>query len=200
MALHTQFRRKLDQLWKRQTAEIHALLKPKRGRPLAFTRAARNRMIGDLLELASDSLCRRIARSSFGETLLARRLYHLKGHGPRARGESLVAFAKAMNAIIDHPVVYAFWRGRRCLYVGKGLRLSRLVSHRKSYGREADSVEVFFIRSKSFLPQAECLATHLFDPRDFAVRPARAAWGKKCPVCLRHDRIRRELFGLFAMR
>jgi predicted ArsR family transcriptional regulator len=38
MALHTQFRRKLDHLWQRQTAEIHALLKPKRGRPLAFTR------------------------------------------------------------------------------------------------------------------------------------------------------------------
>lgn len=32
-----------------------------------------------------------------------------------------------------------------------------------------------------------------------AVRPARAAWGKKCPVCVRHDQDRRELFRLFTM-
>ena len=196
MALHTQFRRKLDHLWQRQTAEIHALLKPKRGRPLAFTRTARNRMIGDLLELAAAILRRRLARDSFAETLLDRRLFHLKGRGQRARGESLVEFAKTLSG----PIVYAFWRGRRCLYIGKGLKPTRLAFHRKSYGREADAVEVFFVRSKSFLPKAECLATHLLDPRDFAMRPARAAWGKKCPVCVRHDRIRRELFGLFAMR
>lgn len=196
MALHTQFHRKLDQLWQRQATEIHTLLKPKRGRPLAFTRKARNRMIGDLLELAAAILRKRLARDSFAETILDRRLFHLKGRGKQARGESLVEFAKAISG----PIVYAFWRGRRCLYVGKGLRPSRLAFHRKSYGREANSVEVFFVRSRSFLPKAECLATHLLAPRDFAVRPAREAWGKKCPVCARHDQIRRELFGLFAMR
>ena len=98
------------------------------------------------------------------------------------------------------PIVYAFWKGKKCLYVGKGAKPTRLLTHRKSYGREAESVELWFVRSKSFLPQAECLATHLFQPRDLAMRPSRAAWGKKCPVCVRHDEIRRELSGLFAMR
>ncbi|MFY9342457.1 MAG: hypothetical protein WAT39_08200 [Planctomycetota bacterium] len=196
MALHTQFHRKLDHLWKRQTENLRALIKPKPGMPLAFTRKTRNRLIGDLLELATAVLLRRLARRAFHDTFVKRRLFHLRGRGRLARGESLVSFAKSLPGSI----VYAFWQGNRCLYVGKGRKASRLVSHRKSYGREADAVEVFLVRSKSYLPRAECLATHLFEPRDLAIRPSRAAWGKRCPVCARHDRVRRELYGLFAMR
>ncbi|MBL9076005.1 MAG: hypothetical protein JNL08_00795 [Planctomycetes bacterium] len=196
MALHTQFHRKLDQLWKRKTATLRSLIKPKPGMPLGFTRKTRDRMIGDLLELATQALLRRDARRSFKDAVVKRRLFHLRGRGRLARGESLASFAKTLSG----PIVYAFWRGRHCLYVGKGKRPSRLVSHRKSYGREADSVEVYFVRSRSYLPKAECLATHLFQPRDLAMRPSRAAWGKNCPICSRHDRIRRELFGLFALR
>lgn len=196
MALHTQFHRKLDQLWKRQTENLRSLIKPKPGKPLAFTRVTRNRLIAQLLELATQVLLRRSARRAFQETYVKRRLFHLRGHGPRARGDSLVTFSKSLSG----PIVYAFWKGKHCLYVGKGHKPSRLKSHRKSYGREADSVEVYFVRSRTFLPKAECLATHMFEPRDLAVRPSRVAWGKKCPVCARHDQIRRELFGLFAMR
>lgn len=196
MAFHTQFHRKLDQLWKRQTENLRALIKPKPGMRLAFTRQKRNRLIDDLLELATAALLRRLARRAFKDTYVKRRLFHLKGRGRVARGQSLVPFSKSLSG----PIVYAFWKGRRCLYVGKGRRPSRLKSHRKSYGREAESVEVFIVRSKSYLPKAECLATHRFKPRDLAIRPSREAWGKKCPVCVRHDRIRRELFGLFAMR
>lgn len=196
MALHTQFHRKLDQLWRRQTAELRALIKPKPGMPLAFTRKTRNRLIDELLDLAMDHLMRSLARSAFKDTYLKRRLYHLKGHSRVARGESLVPLAKSLSG----PIVYAFWKGRRCLYVGKGRKGSRLLFHRKSYGREAESVELFLVRSKSYLPKAECLATHLFDPRDEAMRPEHSLWGKKCPVCARHDQIRRELSWLFAMR
>ncbi len=195
MALHTQFQRKLDQIWKRQSAKLRALIKAKPGKPLTFTRKTRNRLIGELLALATKDILRSAGRDAFRDTHVKRRLFRLKGRGRVARGESLATFARNLSG----PIVYAFWRGRRCLYVGKGSRATRLVSHRKSYGREADSVEVFFVRSRSYLPKAECLATHLFEPRDLAVRPARAAWGKKCPVCLRHDRVRRELFRLFAM-
>lgn len=196
MALNTQFLRKLDQLWKRQTENLRSLIKPKPGKPLAFTRATRNRLIAQLLELATQVLLRRSARHAFQETYVKRRLFHLRGHGPRARGDSLVTFTKTLSG----PIVYAFWKGKNCLYVGKGKKPSRLKSHRKSYGREADSVVVYFVRSRSFLPKAECLATHMLEPRDLAVRPSRVAWGKQCPVCARHDQIRRELFGLFAMR
>lgn len=196
MALHTQFHRKLDQLWKRQTENLRSLIKPKLGKPLAFTRATRNRLIAQLLELATQVLLRRSARSAFQDTYVKRRRFHLRGRGRLARGESLVTFAKSLSG----PIVYAFWKGKRCLYVGKGKKPVRLLFHRKSYGREADSVVVYFVRARTFLPKAECLATHLFKPRDLAARPSREAWGKKCPICAQHDRIRRELSGLFAMR
>lgn len=196
MALHTQFHRKLDQLWKRQTENLRSLIQPKPGKPLAFTRATRNRLIAQLLELATQFLLRRSARRTFQETYVKRRLFHLRGRGRLERGESLVTFARSLSG----PIVYVFWKGKHCLYVGKGKKPSRLVSHRKSYGREADSVEVYLVRSRTSLPKAECLATHMFAPRDLAIRPSRVAWGKKCPVCALHDKIRRELFGLFAMR
>src|SRR5690606_2727311 len=153
---------------------------------LTFTRKTRNRLIAELLGLATKDLLRSVRGDAFRDTHVKRRLFKLKGRGPVARGESLATFARTLTG----PIVNAFWRGRRCLYVGKGLRPTRLISHRKSYGREADSVEVFCVRSRSYLPKAECLATHLFEPRDLAVRPARAAWGEKWPVCVRHDQVR----------
>jgi len=53
MHLHTQFRRQLDQLWLRRTDGLKALLRPKVGMPLTFSRAVRNRMLGRLLDIAS---------------------------------------------------------------------------------------------------------------------------------------------------
>lgn len=118
MALHTQFHRKLDQLWKRQTENLRSLIKPKYGKLLAFTRKTRNRLIAELLELATDVLLRRSARRSFRETYEKRRLFHLQGHGRVARGESLVTFARSLSGSI----VYAFWKGKHCLYVARGRR------------------------------------------------------------------------------
>lgn len=164
--------------------------------PLAFTSKRRDRLIKSLLEIATRILLRRLGPREFAKTHVGRRLYRLKGRGRRARGESLVKLAKSLTG----PVVYAFWKGKHCLYVGKGLKGTRLIAHRKSYGREADCVEVWSVRSRSYLPKAECLATHLFEPKDEAMRPEHRAWGKRCPVCVRHDRIRRELRGLFTMR
>src|SRR5204862_5770407 len=115
------------------------------------------------LEIATDILARKVAKHEFEEAVVRRRLYRLKGRGPRARGAELVAFAKRHSG----PIVYAFWRGKTCLYVGKGKRTSRLNDHEKSYGRQADSIEVFFVKTKTQLPKVECLATHRFEPDDY---------------------------------
>jgi len=197
MALHTQFRRKLDRLWQRRTAELRSLIKPKPGMPLAFTRAVRNRMLGELLDVASVLLVKKVARKAFRDIAAMRKLHRIKGRGLVERGNDVVAFAKRLRG----PIVYSFWRGRRCLYVGKGKQASRLAGHQKSaYVTQADSIKVFLIPTKSHLPKAECLATHLFEPRDLKVKPARVRWGRKCPVCRRHDEIRKLLRALFPMR
>ena len=73
------------------------------------------------------------------------------------------------------------WTGRvllleknRCLYVGKGKSRGRLKHYERTfYLKEADLLEVYDVQSTSLLPRVECLAVHLFDPRDNRAKPAR---------------------------
>jgi hypothetical protein len=199
MALHKQFARKLDQLWHRRTTDLRALVVRRRaGKPPSFTKKVRERLVYDLLGIASTILIRSHAKSEFSDVIRKRRLRFLRGRGLVARGHELVAWARNTQR---GPIVYAFWRGRKCLYVGKGETWRRLRSYEKSaYLLQASCIEVFQITSRSHLGKAECLATHLFKPRDHKVRPARVKWGKACPVCRKHDRVREELRGLFRMR
>ncbi|HUT58966.1 MAG TPA: hypothetical protein VNA25_14050 [Phycisphaerae bacterium] len=85
--------------------------------------------------------------------------------------------------------------------MGKGLTWRRLRRYDKSaYLKDATRLEVFLIKGKSQLAKAECLATHMFRPRDNRMKPAKAKWGKACPICKKHDLIRRELATLFRMK
>ncbi|MCK6445338.1 MAG: hypothetical protein L6Q99_03015 [Planctomycetes bacterium] len=199
MALAKQFSRKLDQLWHRRTDELRAQVVPRgAGKPPSFTKKVRQKLVDELLDLASTILIRRSGRAEFRATVAHRRLRFIRERGLLKRGKGLVQWAQRT---VKGPIVYAFWRRRRCLYVGKGKSWRRLRSYEKSaYLLSATCVEVFSVRSKSQLGKAECLATHLFDPRDQRVRPARVKWGKACPICRRHDAVRDELRGLFRMR
>jgi hypothetical protein len=194
-----QFSRKLEELWNRRTTTLRSHVIPRgRGKALGFTKAVRTRLIGDLLDVASRILIRREARSEFDVVKRGRRLRRIKGRGLLARGNETISWAESA---LRGPIVYSFWRGSRCLYVGKGNSWTRLKAYAKSaYLKEADSIEVHLIKGKSQLGKAECLATHLFNPRDNKVRAARIKWGKACPVCRKHDMIRRELLGLFKLR
>ena len=99
------------------------------------------------------------------------------------------------------PIVYSFWRGRKCLYVGKGKSYRRLHSYKKSiYLSSGSSLEVWQIRTKRALPRAECLAVHLFAPRDNEKKAARVKWGSKCPICRKHDLIRDEISSLLRLK
>lgn len=197
MALHTQFHRKLDKLWERRTDELRALIKPKIGMRLGFTRKLRNKTIGELLDIATEILVRKVAKRELYDLIVGRSLHRIRGRGLDGRGNDLVAFARRLRG----PIIYAFWRGKRCLYVGKGQKPSRLAGYqRHAFQTKSDRVEVFSIRTKSQLPKAECLATHRFRPRHNRVKPARVRWGKRCPVCRRHDEIKHLLSALFPMR
>jgi hypothetical protein len=199
MSLAKHFSNKLEDLWKRRTAELRALVIPRGvGQPPKFSRQVRQRYINHLLDDASKILLKRDGWSEFRKIAPHRRLWQIKGHGLLNRGSNLLKWAETK---LPGPIVYTFWRGRKCLYVGKGGTWKRLHSYEKSaYLLQANCIEVFLVTNKSQLGKAECLATHLFQPRDEKVKPAKEKWGKACPICRKHDAIRDELNSLFKMK
>lgn len=198
MALAKQFSRKLDQLWKRRIAEFRSLVIPTHGAILKFTRKRRDKVIKEVVGIASRIVLKREGHREFDKVVTQRRLRMIKGRGLLQRGDNLVRWARET---LRGPIIYAFWRKRKCLYVGKGASWRRLRNYRKSaYMLEATCVEVFQIAGKSQLAKAECLATHKFDPRDIKADPAEVRWGKTCPVCEKHDQIRSELRSIFRMK
>jgi hypothetical protein len=199
MSLEKHFSNNLEGLWKRRTAELRALVIPRgAGQPPKFSRQVRERFMSQLLDDASEILVKREGRKEFGMVAPNRRLWQIRGHGLLNRGHNLLNWAESK---LTGPIVYAFWRGTKCLYVGKGGTWKRLQSYERSaYLLQANCVEVFLVTNRSQLGKAECLATHLFEPRDQKVKAAKTKWGKECPVCRKHDAIRAELNALFKMK
>ena len=198
MSLAKHFARKLDELWKRRTATLRATVIPRGvGQPAKFTRQVRERLINDLLDDATHLLLKRHGRAEFKRVIVRRQLKQLKGHGLLNRADNLLNWAESHLA---GPIVYSFWRGNKCLYVGKGKNWRRLRSYGRSAYLHAQCIEVFQVASKSQLGKAECLATHLFEPRDKKVKPAKVKWGKSCPICKKHDEVRMSLKALFKMK
>ncbi len=199
MALAKQFSNKLDKLWQRRTANLRSVVIPRGvGKPPTFSRQVRERLINDLLETASEILVKRDAPWEFNEVKRTRHLKHIDGRGLTQRGTNLLRWAAAK---LNGPIVYVFWKSKKCLYVGKGTSWRRLKSYEKSaYLLQATCIEVFSIKTQGRLGKAECLATHLYEPRDQKVKPAKVKWGKCCPVCRKHDLVRQQLQTLFRMK
>ncbi len=199
MSLSKQFNRKLDDLWHRRTAELRALVIPRpQGKLAGFSKRIREKHTVALLETATRILLRRKGRKEFSNVVDRKTTRFIKGHGLNSRYDHLIDWAKKT---LPGPIVYSFWRGKKCLYVGKGLSWRRLTRYDKSaYLMLATRLTVFCIHGKSNLAKAECLATHLFEPWDEKMKPPKAKWGKACPVCKKHDRIRKELMALFRMK
>lgn len=199
MSLEKQFHNKLEGLWKRRTGKLRALVIPRNvGQPQIFTKRVRDKQISGLLKDSTRLLLNREGVREFRKVAPHRRLWQIKGHGLVSRGRNLVRWAESK---LTGPIIYSFWRGTKCLYVGKGLTWKRLRSYDKSaYLQSANCIKVFLVTNKSQLGKAECLATHLFEPRDQKVKPAKEKWGKECPICRKHDAFRDELNSLFKMK
>jgi len=199
MRAEIHFRAQLNNLWERRTAVLRSLLRTRGvGQPLKFSRKVRDLLIGELLYDATELLIRHRGETEFWRVVGERRLRQIRGHGLLDRGQNLLGWVEDE---LDGPIVYAFWKGTRCLYVGKGKGPGRLWQYsRSAYLIQATCLEVFLVPHGSELGKAECLATHLFRPRDQKIRPAKGKWGKECPICQRHDAIREELNTLFRMK
>lgn len=199
MSLAKQFSKKLDDLWRRRTAELRALVIPRAtGQPKRFSKSMREKLIDEILEYATRILVKKEGTKEFNTVVRRRALKGIKGRGLRDRGNKLISWAEDN---FRGPIVYAFWNKKKCLYVGKGRNWKRLKDYKKSaYLNEAKQIEVFTIKSKSHLGKVECLAVHLFNPRDNEYKPAKSKWGKSCPVCEKHDHIYDDLHELFRIR
>jgi hypothetical protein len=199
MSLSKQFNRTLDDLWHRRTAELRALVVPRgQGQPLKFTKAIRRKHTDSLLAQATRILLKREGKKEFDRVVECRRLRKVRGRGLDERFNRLIEWAEQK---CSGPIVYVFWKRKKCLYAGKGTSWRRLRHYKKSaYLLQATDLEVFCISGKSQLPKAECLATHLFRPRDYEIRPARKRWGKACPICKKHDAVQESLTALFKMK
>lgn len=189
MALKTKFVQVLDDAVERRTEQLRRLvISPNQGAPKKYTRTVRDRLKKKILLAASAVLVNEYATKELAKTVVRRRLRFIKGHGLTDRFDRLYRWAERK---LDGPIVYAFWRGRKCLYVGKGKSRRRLRHYDKSvYLWHANALEVWQIKSKNRLPRAECLAIHLFKPRDNKQKKAaKVKWGKACPICKLHDDI-----------
>ena len=162
MALVKQFDRELNNLWSRRIARLQSLIRTRRGRLKSFTRKVKDTGIARVERIAIDILSRQGARAELSTITKYQRRHHVRGRGIRKRFATLIAWAEALTG----PVVYSFWKGRQCLYVGKGKSWTRLKGYEKSvYLRDATTVRVRGVTSPSHLAKAECLMRHLFDPR-----------------------------------
>ena len=199
MSSAKQFSDKLDELWRRRTASLRSHVIPQGvGKPLVFSKPVRQKFVNELLDDASAILIRRDARRELNKITASRHLKHVRGHGLKRRAENMLAWAESA---LSRAVVYGFWKGRRCLYIGKGGSWRRLKNYEKSaYLLQATQIKAFCVTTPSQLAKAECLATHLFDPRDKKMNPAKVKWGKKCPVCREHDYVRQQVQNLFKLK
>jgi hypothetical protein len=198
VALRTQFLRQLRQLMERRTDAIRRIVIPKKGSPRKMDRRTRDRLRVKLLDSASKVLVRETAKKEFQRLINPRRLHFISGWGVENRFSDLYSWARSN---LKGPIIYSFWKGRKCLYVGKGKSHRRLRGYRNShYLMAADNVRVWQVKSRSKLPSAECLAVHLFKPTKNANKPAKVKWGRKCPICRRHDELKGDLDSLLRLK
>jgi hypothetical protein len=199
MALSRKFLDLLDELLERRTAAIRGIVVGReQGAPKQFTRKVRDRLKRELLETASRLLVRERAKREFARVFIQRRLKQINGFGPEDRFDRMFEWA---GRKVRGPIVYSFWSGRKCLYVGKGKSYKRLRNYRNTlYLRPGCSLELWQITSRRALPSAECLAIHLFSPRANKNKAARVKWGSKCPICRKHDQIQAEIGSLLRLK
>lgn len=198
MAYITQFNNFLDEVVQRRTDQMVRLVLGGHGAPKKFNKKIRNRLRTALLKDASHILTRQKAKLEFRNLTARRRMRYITGYGVRGRFDCIYEWARTH---ITGPIVYAFWNGQKCLYIGKGQSYKRLRVYKKSiYLKAAGRIEIWEVTSKSKLPSAECLAVHLFGPRDNENKAAKVKWGRKCPICKRHDAFKDELDRLLRLK
>ena len=205
MSTATEFRYELDRLFRRRTHWLRALFEglPPGKPPPRLARTHVKKAIAKLQDLASDALARDMARDEFDDATDFRRSWHVKRGKGRGSDAKRAAFHIWFNENVGAgPSIYAFWRNRICIYVGKTSGSGRRISSHfeKAWFLPVTRVDVYAVAGRRVLPALECLAIHRFQPRRNKFRAERRRWTRKCPLCEVHKFIEQELRDIFRFR
>jgi hypothetical protein len=198
MALRKTFERKLSTLLHRRTERLVGLIKPKRGPRKDFTKRHREEGIAELQKLAEQILRKEVVPGRLKAITAGARRTMLGGRGLEERFKRMCAWAEQH---LHGPIIYSFWRGKRCLYVGKGGSWRRLRAYRRDILlQQATSLRVRMVAGKSHVAMAECMSIHMHDPKHNINQSSKPKYSKRCPICKTNREIRDELRALFRMK
>jgi len=191
MARLKQFDKKLHELWQRRIVHIESLVRKRQGRPKSFTKKNRDKGIRELEEMADEIVTKQGAKAELTKITAYKKRRQIKGRGIANRYDRIIHWAEKK---LPGAIIYAFWKKKRCLYVGQGITWKRLRSYEKSiYLKEATLLKIIGVTSTSQIDKAECLSKHLYSPRDNKIDPAKTKWSKACPVCSTKTKTRTAL-------
>lgn len=169
-------------------------------RPPKINRKKINRAISRLQDLASDAIAHDQAKSEFAKLVIRKKQWQVKGYGrdgKRAKFDRW--FDRHLNA---RNFVYIFWKGPKCLYVGKteGGNGRPQQHFEKWWFGWATRVDIHVVSARTQVLKLECLAKHRFLPTYNKIDPPTRTWYKKCPVCSLHALIHDEMRRIFALK
>ncbi len=201
MSLQRDFESILDDLWLRRTASLcgEVLARP-RVKKLVFSKAVRDKLLQDLLDVTTKIVLRDSdIRDKYDEGVLERRYTQILGRGYEKKFSRIFDFTK--DFVGDKSFVYIFWQNRKCLYVGQAGTYRRIRAYQKSYYlNRATRFEILLVKRRSELTMQECMTQHYLNPKDTKVKPAHKSWGRRCPICAKHDRSRTEILDIFSLK
>jgi len=201
MASSKQFETGLDRLFHQFTEGLRRDAgKSARGPVPKFDRHKLRNRIDRLVEIANENDLKANGKALFGGTYSNKMQWHAK----RGKGWGLEARKKTFRSWYDEKVygrecVYVFWAKRKCVYVGRtGSGGRRPQAHfEKFWFSSVTRIDIYIIRGKRQLPKAECLALHLFKPKQNKVKSAEQKYRSKCPICTKEVNIRKQLRRIF---
>jgi len=204
LALVTRFERKLKKLFDRRTAWVRKAIGVHRpGRPWEFKRKTVTPKLEELGEIAGDIIIGRRAKKEF------RKLFDHKRQWQTKRGKGWDRYAKKKSFkrwyerhIGSKNCVYVFWSGKTCEYVGRTIHgKGRPAAHFTVFWfYRVTRIDVYTVPRKSEVGKAECLAVHIFEPRQNANWPSMHKYTKKCPICEATKEIDADLKNIFRLR
>jgi hypothetical protein len=133
--------------------------------------------------------------------------YKRQWHPKKNKGFGRAAKRRTFKAWYDQHIttkncVYVFWKGKRCLYVGRTLNgKGRPSSHfEKHWFSQATRIDVYAFDRKRSVPRFECMLTHRHAPSYSRMKPASKKFYTRCPVCEMRQHIRNEVKSLFRLK
>ena len=196
MNLRSRFREELKKaLYDRAHPIFHELGIKKHSKEFVWTKDFRDKRIATLMEIA-DKIVLRDAKIRLTECISALRKKRYTGPSG-TRGEDIYKWARA--TFPKGPILYSFWKGTKCIYVGKGQnygRINHYKKHRYLDKSVANQIKISSIRGRSYSHLAEHIAYRIYEPKENVNEPARGRYNKRCILCRKEEKIEKVLRGL----